>query len=47
MMVLTVGFPPTVFDAGPGSARHLARHLTLKSVKRLGGGALWLRYRVR
>jgi 2,5-diamino-6-(ribosylamino)-4(3H)-pyrimidinone 5'-phosphate reductase len=37
---------PTVFDAGPGDSRHKSAKLTLQSVKRLDGGALWLRYLV-
>ena len=36
---------PTVFDAVPGTAPWRAAKLTLKSVRRLPGGLLWLRYR--
>jgi 2,5-diamino-6-(ribosylamino)-4(3H)-pyrimidinone 5'-phosphate reductase len=38
---------PTMFDVEPGTTRRKARSLALKSVKRLPGGALWVRYRVR
>ncbi len=37
---------PTVFDVEPGTTRRTAAKLALKSVKRLEGGALWLRYRI-
>ena len=37
---------PTVFDVEPGHTRRKAAKLALKSVKRLEGGALWLRYRI-
>jgi riboflavin biosynthesis pyrimidine reductase len=38
---------PTMFDVEPGTTRRKARSLSLKSVQRLPGGALWVRYRVR
>lgn len=38
---------PTMFDVEPGETGRRARTLTLQSVKRLPGGALWVRYRVR
>jgi riboflavin biosynthesis pyrimidine reductase len=38
---------PTMFDVEPGTTRRKAKRLRLVSVKRLAGGALWVRYRVR
>lgn len=38
---------PAVFDVEKGHTRRLAKKLTLKSVKRLTGGLLWVRYGVR
>lgn len=38
---------PTMFDVEPGTTRRKARSLSLKSVQRLPGGALWVRYRVK
>jgi 2,5-diamino-6-(ribosylamino)-4(3H)-pyrimidinone 5'-phosphate reductase len=38
---------PTAFDAEQGHTKRKAKALTLKSVKRLPGGSLWMRYRVR
>ena len=35
---------PTVFDAEPGHTRRKAQALRLKSVKRLPGDVLWMRY---
>ena len=37
---------PTVFDVENGHSRRVAKKLTLKSVKKLPGGVLWIRYRV-
>jgi len=37
---------PTIFDAGEGHTRRRAMGLRLKSVKRLQGGVLWVRYLV-
>jgi 2,5-diamino-6-(ribosylamino)-4(3H)-pyrimidinone 5'-phosphate reductase len=37
---------PSVFDVEPGHTRRLAKHLTLKSIKRLDRSTLWLRYTV-
>ncbi len=37
---------PTVFDVESGHTRRTATKLALQSVKRLDGGALWLRYRI-
>jgi riboflavin biosynthesis pyrimidine reductase len=37
---------PTVFDAEPGHTRRRAAALRLKSLKRLPGGVLWVRYLV-
>jgi 2,5-diamino-6-(ribosylamino)-4(3H)-pyrimidinone 5'-phosphate reductase len=38
---------PTSFDIDEGHTRRLATKLLLKSVKRLPGGVLWVRYRVK
>lgn len=38
---------PTVFDAEPGHTQRRAKSLQLKSLKRLAGGVLWVRYRVK
>jgi riboflavin biosynthesis pyrimidine reductase len=35
---------PTMFDVEPGHTRRMAKHLTLKSIRRLKNGTLWLRY---
>ena len=37
---------PTVFDAVDADARSVARHLTIKSLKRLPDDVIWLRYMV-
>ena len=37
---------PTVFDVPEGALPRVVTKLELQSVKRLEGGALWLRYRV-
>lgn len=38
---------PTMFDVAVGHTRRLAKSLRLKSVKRLPGGVLWVRYLVK
>jgi 2,5-diamino-6-(ribosylamino)-4(3H)-pyrimidinone 5'-phosphate reductase len=38
---------PTMFDVEPGTTRRKGKSLALQSVRRLPGGALWVRYRVR
>jgi riboflavin biosynthesis pyrimidine reductase len=38
---------PTVFDAEPGHTKRKAKALRLKSVKRLPGDVLWMRYAVK
>jgi 2,5-diamino-6-(ribosylamino)-4(3H)-pyrimidinone 5'-phosphate reductase len=38
---------PTSFDVDEGHTRRLATKLSLKSVKKLAGGVLWVRYRVK
>jgi 2,5-diamino-6-(ribosylamino)-4(3H)-pyrimidinone 5'-phosphate reductase len=38
---------PSMFDVEKGHTRRIAKHLTLKSVRRLNENTLWLRYAVR